>query len=55
MTTSSDVRIFFCTTPTNLHYSFDGLMGQASTGPKRNGKKALWPARVRTAWSELAT
>jgi transposase len=29
MTTFSDVRIFFCTTPTNMHYSFDGLMGQA--------------------------
>ena len=25
----SDVRIFFCTTPTNMNYSFDGLMGRA--------------------------
>ena len=25
----SDVRIFFCTTPTNLSYSFDSLMGKA--------------------------
>ena len=25
----SDVRIFLCTTPTNMHYSFDGLMGRA--------------------------
>ena len=25
----SDVRIFFCTTPTNMHYSFDRLMGRA--------------------------
>ena len=24
-----DVRIFLCTTPTNMHYSFDGLMGRA--------------------------
>jgi len=24
----SDVRIFFCTTPTNMHYSFDRLMGR---------------------------
>ncbi len=25
----SDVRIFLCTTPTNMHYSFDRLMGLA--------------------------
>ena len=25
----SDVRIFFCTTPTNMNYSFDDLMGRA--------------------------
>ncbi len=25
----SDVRIFLCTTPTNMHCSFDGLMGRA--------------------------
>jgi transposase len=25
----SDVRIFLCTTPTNMNYSFDGLMGRA--------------------------
>jgi hypothetical protein len=25
----SDVRIFFCTTPTSMHYSFDRLMGRA--------------------------
>ena len=25
----SDVRIFLCTTPTNMHYSFDRLMGRA--------------------------
>ena len=24
----SDVRIFFCTTPTNMKYSFDRLMGR---------------------------
>ena len=24
-----DVRIFLCTTPTNMHYSLDGLMGRA--------------------------
>lgn len=24
-----DVRIFFCTTPTRMNYSFDHLMGQA--------------------------
>ncbi len=29
MTTSPHVRIFFYTMPTNMHYSFDGLMGQA--------------------------
>ena len=29
MTDFSDVRIFFCTTPTNMHYSFDCLMGRA--------------------------
>ncbi len=29
MTNSSDVRIFLCTTPTNMNYSFDSLMGQA--------------------------
>ena len=29
MTNFSDVRIFFCTTPTNMSYSFDSLMGQA--------------------------
>ena len=29
MTDFSDVRIFFCTTPTNMNYSFDGLMGRA--------------------------
>ena len=29
MTNFSDVRIFFCTTPTNMNYSFDGLMGRA--------------------------
>jgi transposase len=25
----SDLRIFFCTTPTNMNYSFDRLMGRA--------------------------
>ena len=25
----SDVRIFLCTTPTNMHCSFDSLMGRA--------------------------
>ena len=25
----SDVRIFLCTTPTNMHWSFDRLMGRA--------------------------
>ncbi len=29
MTDFSDVRIFFCTTPTKMSYSFDHLMGQA--------------------------
>ena len=29
MTNFSDVRIFFCTTPTKMSYSFDHLMGQA--------------------------
>ena len=29
MTNFSDVRIFFCTTPTNMNYSFDSLMGRA--------------------------
>ena len=29
MTDFSDVRIFFCTTPTNMNYSFDRLMGRA--------------------------
>jgi transposase len=29
MTNFSDVRIFFCTTPTRMNYSFDRLMGQA--------------------------
>ena len=29
MTGFSNVRIFLCTTPTNMHYSFDGLMGRA--------------------------
>lgn len=29
MTNLSDVRIFLCTTPTNMCYSFDSLMGQA--------------------------
>jgi transposase len=29
MTSFSDVRIFFCTTPTNMHFSFDRLMGRA--------------------------
>ena len=29
MTSFSDVRIFLCTTPTNMNYSFDGLMGRA--------------------------
>lgn len=31
MTNFSDVRIFFCTTPTKMNYSFDHLMGQAET------------------------
>ena len=26
MTSFSDVRIFFCTTPTNMNYSFDRLI-----------------------------
>lgn len=26
-----DLRIFFCTTPTNMSYSFDSLMGLAQT------------------------
>ena len=25
----TDIRIFLCTTPTNMHYSFDRLMGRA--------------------------
>ena len=29
MTNASDVRIFLCTTPTNMSYSFDSLMGRA--------------------------
>ena len=29
MTNFSDVRIFLCTTPTNMQYSFDRLMGRA--------------------------
>jgi transposase len=29
MTDHSDVRIFFCTTPTSMNYSFDRLMGRA--------------------------
>ena len=29
MTSFSDVRIFLCTTPTNMCYSFDSLMGRA--------------------------
>jgi transposase len=29
MTHFSDVRIFLCTTPTNMSWSFDRLMGQA--------------------------
>ncbi len=29
MIDSSDVRIFLCTTPTNMHCSFDRLMGRA--------------------------
>ena len=29
MTNYSDIRIFFCTTPTKMYYSFDHLMGQA--------------------------
>ena len=29
MTHFTDIRIFFCMTPTNMHSSFDGLMGQA--------------------------
>ena len=29
MTNFSDVRIFLCTIPTNMNYSFDRLMGRA--------------------------
>ena len=29
MTNFSDVRIFLCTTPTNMNYSFGRLMGRA--------------------------
>ena len=29
MINHSDVRIFLCTTPTNMNYSFDRLMGRA--------------------------
>ena len=29
MTNFSDVRIYFCTTPTNMTYSFDRLLGRA--------------------------
>ena len=29
MTDFSDVRIFLCTTPTKMSWSFDGLMGRA--------------------------
>lgn len=29
MTNFSDVRIFFCTTPTDMKYSFDRLLGRA--------------------------
>ena len=29
MTNFADVRIFLCTTPTNMNYSFDRLMGRA--------------------------
>jgi len=28
MTNYSDVRIFLCTTPTDMHYSFDRLLGR---------------------------
>ena len=28
MTSYSDVRIFLCTTPTDMHYSFDRLLGR---------------------------
>ena len=27
----ADIRIFLCTTPTRMNYSFDGLMGRAQT------------------------
>lgn len=27
----TDIRIFLCTTPTRMNYSFDSLMGQAQT------------------------
>ena len=29
MRKSTEIRIFFCTVPTNLSYSFDSLMGRA--------------------------
>ena len=29
MINSAEVRIFLCTTPTNMNYSFDSLMGRA--------------------------
>jgi transposase len=29
MIDASDLRIFVCTTPTNMNYSFDSLMGRA--------------------------
>ena len=31
MTSYSDVRIFLCTTPTNMNYSFDRLMGRGGS------------------------
>ena len=31
----TDVRIFFCTTPTNMHYSFDRLMGRTRSATRQ--------------------
>ena len=46
----SDVRIFFCTTPTNMNYSFDHLMGRAQEIFEQDpcsGHLFLFPNRCR--------
>jgi transposase len=50
MTGFSDVRIFLCITATNMHYSFDGLMGRAQEileQDPRSGPLFLFMNRVR--------